>query len=196
MGRETQAVVTFRGVSVEAKVLLESTELILRGGIKARLPRSALRDVSTGPDGLRLIAQDEPLHIALPEDEAVRWAKAIVTPPPSLASKLGIGADRVALVCGKATDPALAEALAGATTTDPASAAALIAIIEDRAGLTQAIAKAEAAGLPCWCVYPKGKVADPGDAAIRTAFRAAGFIDNKTCAVSERLTATRYARSR
>lgn len=194
MGRETLAVVTFRGERAEAKVLLESTELILRGGIKAKLPRQRLAEVQTEADGLRLIAAGEPLHIALPEAEAVKWAKAILTPPPSLTSKLGIGSNKPALVAGTVDDAALAAALTGAVTTDAAAASVLIAIIESQAALAAALAKADATSLPAWCVYPKGKAAEPGDSAIRSAFRSAGWIDNKTCAVSERLTATRYAR--
>jgi hypothetical protein len=193
MGRETTAVVTFCGQSAEAKVLLESTELILRGGIKARLPRAGLSEVRANSGGLHLVSDGEPLHIALPEAEAARWVKAILTPPPRLASKLGIGPDRLALVMGAADDAALAEALAGATTTDASAATVLIAMIGDQAALAAALVQSEATGRPCWCVYSKGKSADPGDAAIRSAFRSAGWMDNKTCAVSERLTATRYA---
>jgi hypothetical protein len=48
--------------------------------------------------------------------------------------------------------------------------------------------------LPLWAVYPKGMAANPGEAAIRSALRSAGWMDNKTCAVSARLTATRYGR--
>jgi hypothetical protein len=40
-----------------------------------------------------------------------------------------------------------------------------------------------------WAVYPKGGAMD---AAVRTQLRAAGWRDVKACAVSERLTATRY----
>jgi hypothetical protein len=192
MGRETQAIVSFRGQSAEAKVLLESTELILRGGIKAKLPRASLSDVRAIGDGLRLIADGELLHVVMAEPEAARWAKAILAPPPSLASKLGVGPARPALVAGVVSDATLAEALAGATTTDATAAVALIAIIEDLAGLAVALSKAAETDLPCWCVYLKGKAADPGDAAVRAAFRNAGLIDNKTCAVSARLTATRY----
>lgn len=196
MGRETTALVTFRGQSTEAKVLLETTELILRGGHKARLSRDVLSDVRASANGLSLTAAGEPLHLAIPEAEAARWAKAILTSPPSLASKLGIGPDRLALVMGSPDDPALAAALNGATTGDAGKASVLIAVIESHADLTAAIANAEATRLPLWCVYPKGKAADPGDGAIRSALRGAGFMDNKTCAVSERLTATRYARRR
>lgn len=192
MGRETQAQVTFRGVTAEAKVLLESTELILRGAIKARLPRAGLSDISARADGLWLVSQGEPLHVLLPEVEAIRWAKAILTPPPSLASKLGIGPNQPAIVIGAVNDPTLRAALEGAITHDPASASAVIAIIEDHAALATVLADATA--LPVWCVYPKGKAADPGDAAIRTAFRSAGWMDNKACAVSARFTATRYTK--
>lgn len=192
MGRETSAKVTFRGATAEAKVLLETTELILRGGHKARFPRDALRDVAAAPDGLRLSADGDALHVALPEAEAVRWVKAILTPPPSLASKLGVGPDKPVLLLGAADDAALAKALEGAVTAKPAEATQIVAIIDSTAALDAALARSRETGLALWCIYPKGKAADPDDMAIRTALRAAGMIDSKTCAVSERLTATRY----
>ena len=73
-------------------------------------------------------------------------------------------------------------------------ASLLIACIENDADLVAAQVSAAATRLPLWCVYPKGKAVNPGDGAIRSALRGAGWIDTKTCAVSERLTATRYAR--
>jgi hypothetical protein len=195
MGRETTAQVCWQGQAGEAKVLLESTELILRGGVKARIARSSLSHATADSTGLTVIAAGEPLHVAMSETEATRWAKAIATPPPSLAAKLGTGPDRPIFVLGPADDPELAEALRGAIATAPAQASQLLAVIESAAALDQALALARAhPALPVWCVYPKGKTADPGDTAVRAAFRAAGWIDNKSCAVSQRLTATRYAR--
>ena len=47
-------------------------------------------------------------------------------------------------------------------------------------------------GLRVWCVYRKGKAAPVGDGAIRTAFRDAGWMDIKSCAVSAAWTATLY----
>jgi hypothetical protein len=46
--------------------------------------------------------------------------------------------------------------------------------------------------LPIWAVYPKGRNVPFGDSAIRDTLRAHGFRDTKSCAVSARLTATRY----
>jgi hypothetical protein len=49
-------------------------------------------------------------------------------------------------------------------------------------------------GCSFWCVYGKGKFATISDGDIRAYLRAQRYVDNKTTAVSERLTATRYSR--
>lgn len=192
MGREALALVTWRDGCAEAKLELEAKELILRGGIRGRIARATISDVSADADGLRLRAGGEPLHVALSEAEALRWAKAILTPPPSQASKLGIGPDKPALVLGTIDDTELAKALAGATAAEADRAVVIVALVDSHTALEAALSKARVTQLPLWWVYPKGKAADPGDSAIRTALRAAGMMDNKTSAVSERLTATRY----
>ena len=46
--------------------------------------------------------------------------------------------------------------------------------------------------LALWAVYPKGRGVTFGENEIRASLRAKGFRDTKSCAVSERLTATRY----
>ena len=46
-----------------------------------------------------------------------------------------------------------------------------------------------------WVVHGKGKDADPSDTLVRIAMRGWGYVDNKTSAVSDTLTATRYVRS-
>jgi hypothetical protein len=192
MGREVTAFVTWNGTRAETKALLETAELILRLGHKARWTRAALSGWSAAPDGLHLLADGAPLPPQPSRCAAARWVTALAKAPPSLVAKLGIGPDRPVRLIGTSTDAELVQALAGAC-REPA--VQLLAVIEDPAGLTGALAAASAApDLPVWCVYPKGKLVNPGDAAIRTAFRAAGWIDSKTCAVSARLTATRYAR--
>jgi hypothetical protein len=197
MGRETTALVSWQGQSGESKVLLESTELILRGGVNAKFPRGAIAAASAGSSGLTLTINGAPLHAEMSEIEAARWVKAIATPPPSLATKLGVKPGLRVYVLGQADDPTLTEALRGAIAPAPGQAGVLLTVIEDGIGLNQALELAQAhPTLPLWCVFPKGKSANPDDTAIRTAFRAAGWIDNKTSAVSERLTATRYALKR
>ena len=192
MGREARGMVTFGGTSGAASLHLDSTELTLRGAVRARIARRDIAEIAAGPGGLTLRAGGELLHVGLPQAEAARWATALATPPPSLADKLGIGPDKPAVVLGTVTDPALAAALQDAVVADPASATVIVASIRSQADLAAALAAARDTGLPLWCIYPKGKAADPGDAAIRALLRAAGLIDSKSCAVSEVLTATRY----
>ena len=54
MGREIIAQVRWQGAEGEAKVLLESTELILRGEVKAKFARSAIERADAAAEGLTL----------------------------------------------------------------------------------------------------------------------------------------------
>ena len=62
-------------------------------------------------------------------------------------------------------------------------------------GLAQALdLHARMACRQAWFVNVKGKAALLGDSAIRETLRARGYKDNKTTAVSERFSATRYGK--
>lgn len=195
MGREAVAVARWRGEVAEVKALLESQEIILRGAIKARIARSGIAMVATQGDELSLHADGDMLVLELGASEAAKWREALLRPPPSLASKLGIGDHKRALVIGKSDDAELAEALAGATCLTVSSAALLLAIVTCKTDLITAVAIArQNPELRLWCVYPKGKDAAFGDTAIRSFMRDSGYVDSKSCAVSPSLTATRYGR--
>lgn len=193
MGREAIATCHWRGEAAEVKALLEGREIILRGAIRLRLDRAACEAMAHDGDDLILTTGGERLVLALGEVEAAKWLAKLQAPLPTLAQKLGLSAAKPALVIGTLNDPELAQALAGGITSEPDRAALLIAMIECRSDLAAALALAQTKPqLHIWCVYPKGKAALVSDAEIRTTMRAAGLMDNKTCAVSERLTATRY----
>jgi hypothetical protein len=194
MGREAICECQWKGQTAEAKVLLESRELILRGGIRARISRTTLSAVAVRAGKLSLSSGGETLTLALGKDEAEKWAAALLKPAPSLADKLGISATKKAFVIGKADDPELAKALAGSKTASLSSAAVLVAVVETEAEVQAAYKTAKTvAPCPLWCVYGKGKFATVSDAAIRSFMRDHGYIDTKTSGISDRLTATRYA---
>jgi hypothetical protein len=112
-----------------------------------------------------------------------------------LAAKLGLAPDRPAMVLGVVDDPALSEALHGADVKNVSDAHVLLAVVHSAADLDQAVrvhAHMRASNL--WVVHLKGAAAAFGDTAVRQQLRAQGYRDNKTCAVSERYTATRYGR--
>ncbi len=193
MGREASGQCQWAGQSGVAKVLLEPHEIILRGGVKARIPRASISAFSAQGDDLVLKTPQGQLVASLGAKEAVKWAEALARPLPSLASKLGIGGASPALLIGETNDEALLDALAGHHRAANADDAALIiAIIDGPASLDAAMTLAD--GRFLWCVYPKGKAAGFGDMDIRNHLRGAGWIDSKTSAVSDRLTATRYRR--
>lgn len=194
MGREAVAYADWKGQSAEVKAIAEATEVILRGAIKARVPRAAITALRLEGGLLTIDLGEEQLRLNLGTAEAARWHALLLTPPPSLAVKLGVSSGRPAFVLGEFDDLALTEALSGARVSNLSAAAVLISVIvtDDDLARTLNIAR-DNPGKAVWCVYPKGKTASPGDSSIRLVMRNAGFRDSKSCAVSERLTATRYA---
>lgn len=195
MGREAETIAHWNGQIAPVKALLESDALILRGAIRAKLPRGTLTDARVEAGALHLSAGGEALALELGEREAARWLAALTKPLPTLAEKLGVTPERPAFVTGETPVPELDGVLDGARAGSPEGAAQIIAILASPADLDAALALAvRHPALPIWCVHAKGKAADPGDSIVRTAFRAAGWMDSKSCAVSDRFTATRYGR--
>lgn len=193
MGREAQAKCWWKGQAGEVKALLESTGIILRGDIRDKIARGSISGIIVDGDTLSLQSHGETLRLVLGYAEATKWAAALLKPLPTLAQKLGVDDARRAFVIGQVSDAVLAAALDDATTSDVRSAALLVAVIECEADLLAAyeIAKANPHSL-IWYVHQKGKSAPVSDAAIRIFMRGNGYMDNKTSAVSEQLTATRY----
>ncbi len=197
MGREATATCAWKGQSGTVKALLESRELILRGDIRDKIARTDVEAASVAGDTLVLSVSGETLRLTFGTGEAVKWQAALLKPLPTLAEKLGIDAARPAFVTGTADDPELAVALVGATVTELEDAAVVVAVLTNETQLDTAFETAIAApARPLWCIYPKGKLATPSDNIVRSFMRERGLMDNKTCAVSERLTATRYMKAR
>jgi hypothetical protein len=192
MGREADGQARFRGQEGAVRALLETDALILRGALRARLSRAGLAGWRLDGDDLVLTASGEPLVLTLGAKEAAAWLRALDKPLPSLAQKLGVSAAAKAWVIGDALPEPLAEALLGARAEGPQEAAWIVAVLTEPAEIAAAVSAARQRALPLWCVHGKGKGAVVGDAAVRAAFRGAGWMDIKSCAVSETFTATLY----
>lgn len=197
MGREASCTARVGAETAEeATALLESTTVVLRGEIKRKWEIAALQNLRVEGEELKFDAGDEAVTLVLGEKEAGRWLKKLQTPPPTLAAKLGISAENPALLIGPtvgALDPALAEALAGGITTNVREARMLVAVLSKASELPRmAEFHADMICKTVWVVHPKGPDADPSDAEVRTAMRGWGYVDNKSSAVSDRLTATRW----
>jgi hypothetical protein len=138
MGLEAKCAGRWRDGAGEVKALLETHELILRGDLKRRFPLATLADVRVEGEDLRFTGGGEDIALAIGAARAGRWAKKITTPPPSLASKLGIGPSSKALVIGQPNAPALQEALAGATAASGDEARLTLAVVGDAVALESA----------------------------------------------------------
>jgi hypothetical protein len=197
MGREAECGARWRGQTAEVKALLESAEIILRGGIKAKIPRSDISGVAVSGDDLILETGGEQIVLELGAAEAGKWMAALLKPTLTLKDKLGLKPGDTAFVIGAIDDEALATALQGAQAKTAKAAAMLVAILRSEDDLKAAFEIASAApALSLWCVYQKGKSAQIGDTAIRTFLRANAYIDSKTASISPTLTATRYGARR
>jgi hypothetical protein len=192
MGREAEGHAVWRGASGAVKAVLESDGIILRGEVRAKLWRDDLMDWWVDGDDLCLRAGGEPLVLTLGAKEAVAWVRALDKPLPSLAAKLGVSATARGWLIGGPPSEEVAVALAGSAASGPAGAAMIIAVLTGPGDLTAALAAGQATGLKLWCIYGKGKAAAVKDAEVRAAFRGAGWMDVKACAVSEAFTATLY----
>src|SRR5208282_3214695 len=111
MGREANCLCDWNGETARVKALIEPPDLILRGEIRRRLPFSEMRQVRAEGAALRFNFGGDAVALKLGAPTAEKWAKAILTPPPSLAKKLGITAESTVWVIGTVDDPALETAL-------------------------------------------------------------------------------------
>jgi hypothetical protein len=112
MGLEASCRATVDGKVARGKALLETTELLVRGDVRARVPLAAVEAVTVAGDTLTVRWPGGTLALELGGVAAAKWAEKLRN-PPSRADKLGVkdGA-RVALVGDFAFDETFAAELA------------------------------------------------------------------------------------
>jgi hypothetical protein len=195
MGREAICTCDWAGEITEVKALLETSEIILRGGIRKRIPFNELQQVKVISDRLCFQAGREPVELILGSPAAERWAATIASPPPSLARKLGITSATRVRTIGNIDDEILNAALAEAAQHTARNADIIVALVGTpeslQAVLKQAM-KQLMSGIPIWIVYAKGPGHPLNETAIRTLLRSNGMMDTKVASVSAKLTALRF----
>jgi hypothetical protein len=195
MGREATCAVTWKRRRFDAKVLLESESVVVRGDVRLSLAFGSLTRIDVSSGRLTLEAPAGTLVLDL-GDEAERWA-ARIRNPPTLADKLGITRDTDVTIVGIG-DEGLVETLrarAKSVVTDRLTPGASIVV----AGLHRAsdlrrfgtLKDAIAPDGAIWTVRPKG-VAEVSESAVRAAALAAGLVDVKVARVSATHTAEKF----
>ena len=196
MGREAVCLCNWGGQSADAKVLLETHELIVRGAIRRRVPIASLTEVAVHEGQLHFRSGEDDVALTLGQELAQSWARKIATPPPTLAAKLGIHGQSKVLVLGESGSEELDAALAEVG-TQTSKVPELIIIhagtqIELHNALKRAIAYAVSPAI--WIVYRKGPRSELSEADIRNTLRGQGFMDTKVASVSATHTALRFNR--
>jgi len=197
MGREAMCTCDWNGTIAEVKALIEPPELILRGGIRRRIPIAEMKRIRADGERLRFTFNGEAVALALGNEVAAKFAKALTTPPPSLAKKLGITAETVVRMIGEVDDKALEKATSEAKKVTSRNGNVILARVDTPGDLTGALKKAANdldQGVPIWIIYPKGPGHALNEHIVRATGLSAGIVDTKVAAVSPALTALRFVK--
>lgn len=195
MGREANCECNWAGRTAQVKALLETSELILRGGLRHRISFAELKRVEARNGRLCFTVAAEAVELHLGADQSAKWAAAITAGPKPLAKKLGITSETIVRTIGAIDDEALSAALAQAVQLSARGSHLIVACIETPAQLSAALKSASAQlakRVPIWLVYPKGPRHPLNESMIRAAVLPLGLVDTKVAAVSPRLTAIRF----
>ncbi|WP_173923409.1 hypothetical protein [Agromyces sp. Marseille-P2726] len=198
MGRQAKA--TWIGEHGAADVILhlESGGLQISGERRLTVPRHAWSQVEASDGVVSFVAHGDTFRFRL-GSAASAWADALATTPPSLAEKLGVSGEATVAVRGELPRPELEEALADAARVAPWEADVVVVVIRTDAELASLPVWFRECGVDThvWIVHGKGReTRAPGDDAVRSVLRPAGWRDTKVSAVADTWSATRYTPAR
>lgn len=194
MGREAPCDARVNGVAARGKALLESSEVVLPGTPRVRIPLADLRRVEVVGGGLALAWPGGEAVLALGAAEAAKWADAIRN-PRTRAQKLGVKPGQRVSLLG-VTDEALRgelEALGADVSARARKESDAIFLQVDDAARLGRIAQAReslAQDGALWVVTPRG-VQGLKDTDVMRAGKAAGLVDVKVVRFSGTHTANK-----
>jgi hypothetical protein len=195
MGRQAKATWIGEHGGAAVTLHLEPAGLQISGERRARVPRDAWSHVEAADGVVSFEAEGDTYRFRLGPG-ASAWAKALVTPPPSLAEKLGVAHGETVAVRGQLPVPELEEALADATRVAPWEAEVVAVVVRTEAELESLPVWFGECGIDThvWIVHGKGRESTaPGDNVVRSVLRSAGWRDTKVSAIGGTWSATRYS---
>jgi hypothetical protein len=199
MPREAECIADWNGARAEVKAVLEARELILRSGVRRKIPFVAMKNIKVNNDHLTFEFDGNKCSLLLGSTIAASWAKTFQAPPPSLAKKMGIHAEMAVEVTGVVDDGALQDALGEARQIVKTGGDLIVARVDSGAalaGILKQKSKTLENGIPMWVVFRKGKAQALTENMVRELCLATGIVDNKVAAVSAMLTALRFVKRR
>jgi hypothetical protein len=185
MGQERKCAVDFNGRTAEGRALLETTELIFRGGFRLKIPFKAISKF-TAADGKLTVEFPEGVAIFHLGAAAAKWAVKIQNPLARL-DKLGVKAGTKYRVIGAQEEDFVRE-LAAMGASEVSSGEELVFL---KAESKSDLAKIPGHGAPVWIIYPKG-IRSITENDVLAAGRAAGLVDIKVASFSPTHTALKF----
>ena len=195
MGNEALCRVDYGGqAAAEAKVLLETEELIVRGTMRLRIPFKEMERVAADGDALTFRWKGADALITL-GPQASKWAEKIRN-PKSVIDKIGVKPGQRVSIIGNIGDELAAEI---ATRSGDVSRRRrkrsddifFAAATRDELPQLEALRQSLASDGAIWVIRPKGTRAIT-DSDVMTAGKAAGLVDVKVVRVSERLSGEKF----
>lgn len=200
MGKETTAKVTVGSKKAECVVLLEGTEIVIRGELKRKVPRARMKGLAAVGGVLSFEDGGERVKIELGEKAAAAWRDAIEN-PRSRVEKLGVKAGMTVCVLGDAGRDAVGEveAVSGSKVSRRLvkSADVVLLVVREVAELeTLATVKGSLAESGAvWVLWPKGRK-DLRHEEVVAAAKRSGLVQTKSVGFSEELSGLRLVRQK
>jgi hypothetical protein len=186
MGDELQCRVDFGKESSRGKALLETSEVLFRGGFRLKIPFQNIRALEAA-GGKLTIHFPEGTAVFHLGDAAEKWA-ARIRNPPSRLDKLGVKAGTKVRLIGPRDDDFRRElSERGAVVVRSAPELVFLAVREK----DDLLELAYLADARVWVIYPKG-IQAIRESDVRAAGLAAGMVDVKVCAFSPTHTALKF----
>ncbi|HVR39596.1 MAG TPA: DUF3052 family protein [Thermoanaerobaculia bacterium] len=182
---------TYDGQTAEAKALLETEELIVRGAIRVKVPFRDVKEAVADGNALVLRWSGHELRAEIGKD-AAKWAEKIRN-PKSVLDKLGVKAQQKVSIVGKLDGTFVAD-LENRTSDVSARLRKASDVIfyacdrrEDLAKLAT-LRESLVANGAIWVIRPKG-AATISESDVMAAGKRAGLVDTKVVKFSETHTA-------
>ncbi len=194
MGQELECKVRFGGKAAVGKALLESEELLFRGGMRLRIPFRAMKSIKSAGGELRI---EFPEGTAIFElgPQAQKWAEKILH-PKSLLDKLGVKPGAVVSVIAVRDERFLKQLRErtneiGETTRSESDWIFLGAESKDGFSQIRPLTKSLKKTGGLWIVYPKGQK-HITEKDVLGAGKKAGLVDVKVVGFSATHTALKF----
>lgn len=186
MGQEIKCKVEFGKESSEGKALLESTEVLFRGGFRLKIPFQTITGLEAAAGKLKIQFQEGSATFHLGA-AAEKWA-AKIRNPPSRLDKLGVKPGTKVHLINKHDDDFRKELEERGAVLSKTKPDLVFLSVKNK---DQLVEMAYLTGSPVWVIYPKG-IQAVTESDVIAAGRSVGFSDVKVASFSATHTALKF----